>query len=261
GPAREPLDFTILNNHTSIALTLRWRPGFHGGYSPQTFTLQYRASNEVALKPWGDVFNYTADKKTWYEATVTGLQPQTQYVFSLYAENSRPRDKGPNKSATITRTGSTSASPQVSIANVKLEEDHMTVIWSYKGQSSRRKRSTSTNVSVVIYYQPDGGEEAHYPLQGSVAAEDRQVTINGQFDVEAKYKVWLKVYEGLLVVSSQQTEPFEAAVEKANGAAPETANSSVKTIAVGVGILVVGVVIGLVIGFVCMRRRRQSDPK
>ena len=94
----------------------------------------------------------------------------------------------------------------------------MTVIWSYKGQSSRRKRSTSTNVSVVIYYQPDGGEEAHYPLQGSVAAEDRQVTINGQFDVEAKYKVWLKVYEGLLVVSSQQTEPFEAAVEKANGA-------------------------------------------
>ena len=106
------------------------------------------------------------------------------------------------------------ASPQVTIASVKLEKDHMTVTWSYNGQSSRRKRSTSTNVSVVICYQPDGGEEAHYPLQGSVAAEEPQVTINGQFDDKVKYKVWLKVYEGLLDVSFQQTKPFEAAVEK-----------------------------------------------
>ena len=90
----------------------------------------------------------------------------------------------------------------------------MTVTWSYNGQSSRRKRSTSTNVSVVIYYQPDGGEEAHYPLEGSVAAVERQVAINEQFDDKVKYKVWLKVYEGLLDVSSRQTKPFEAAVEK-----------------------------------------------
>ena len=89
----------------------------------------------------------------------------------------------------------------------------MTVKWSYNGQSLRRKRSTS-NVSVVIYYQPDGGEEAHYPLDGSVAAEERQVTINGQFDDKVKYKVWLKVYEGLLDVSFQQTKPFGAAVKK-----------------------------------------------
>ena len=114
----------------------------------------------------------------------------------------------------ITRVLCLTASPQVTIASVKLEEDHMTVTWSYNGQSSRRKRSTSTNASVVIYYQPDGGEEAHYPLEGSVAAEERQVTINGQFDDKAKYTVWLKVYEGLLDVSSRQTKPFEAAVEK-----------------------------------------------
>ncbi|KAI0222648.1 hypothetical protein LSAT2_026088 [Lamellibrachia satsuma] len=106
-----------------------------------------------------------------------------------------------------------SASPQVTLKSVKLEEDRMTVKWSYNGQSLRRKRSTS-NVSVVIYYQPDGGEEAHYPLDGSVAAEERQVTINGQFDDKVKYKVWLKVYEGLLDVSFQQTKPFGAAVKK-----------------------------------------------
>ena len=90
-----------------------------------------------------------------------------------------------------------------------VEIDKMTVTWSYNGQSSRRKRSTSTNVSVVIYYQPDDEEGAHYPLEGSVAAEERQVTINGQFDDKVKYKVWLKVFEGQLVVSSQQTNSFE----------------------------------------------------
>ena len=89
----------------------------------------------------------------------------------------------------------------------------MTVRWRYNEQSTRTKRATSPNVSVVIYYQPDGGEEAHYPPEGSVAAEEREVIINGKFDAKAKYKVWLKVYEGGLTVSSQQTKPTEAAVE------------------------------------------------
>ena len=107
GPARAPQELSILDNHTSVALTLRWLPGFDGGHPPQTFILQYRASKKVALKPWRDIFNYTSDAMTWYGATVTGLQPQTQYVFSLYAENSRPRDQGPNRSLTVTQTGST----------------------------------------------------------------------------------------------------------------------------------------------------------
>ena len=67
-------------------------------------------------------------------------------------------------------------------------------------------------MSVVIYYQPDDGEEAHYPPEGSVAAEEQGVIIKGKFDVKAKYKVWLKVYEGGLAVSSLQTKPLDAAV-------------------------------------------------
>ena len=105
------------------------------------------------------------------------------------------------------------APPQVYLANVKLEEDQMIVTWSYIGHSMRRKRSTSPSVSVVIYYQPDGGEEVHYPPEGRVAAEEREVIINGRFDVKAKYKVWLKVYEGGLAVSSKQSKPLDAAVE------------------------------------------------
>ena len=108
----EPSDFTILHNHTSVALTLQWHPGFDGGYPPQTFTLQYSASNEVGRKTWSDIFSYTSDAMTWYQATVTGLQPQTLYVFSLYAENSRPRDQGSNRSLTVIQTGSTTGRMQ-----------------------------------------------------------------------------------------------------------------------------------------------------
>ena len=106
------------------------------------------------------------------------------------------------------------ATPQVSLESVQLKEDQMTVTWSFIRQSTRRKRSTSPpSVSVVVYYQPDGGEEAHYPPEGSVAAEEREVIIKGKFDVKATYKVWLKVYEGGLAVSSLQTKAVGAAVE------------------------------------------------
>ena len=93
-----------------------------------------------------------------------------------------------------------------------MKEDQMTVTWSYIKQSTRRKRSTSPSVSIVIYYQPDGGEEVHYPPEGHVAAEEREVIIKGRFDVKANYEVWLKVYEGGLAVSSKQTKPLDAAV-------------------------------------------------
>ncbi|KAK2171898.1 hypothetical protein NP493_1005g00049 [Ridgeia piscesae] len=107
GPAREPLSFTILSNHTSVALTLQWHPGFDGGHPPQTFTLQYRASTEVTLRTWSDIFSHKTDGVTRYQATVTGLRPQTEYVLSLYAENSRPPAQGPSRSDTVTQMGRT----------------------------------------------------------------------------------------------------------------------------------------------------------
>ncbi|KAK2178126.1 hypothetical protein NP493_561g01055, partial [Ridgeia piscesae] len=213
GPARKPLGFTILSNHTSVTLTLQWRPGFDSGHPPQTFTLQYRASTEVTLRTWRDMFSHKTDGVTRYQATVTGLRPQTEYVFSLYAENSRPPAQGPNRSDTVSQTGSTTASPNIVINEVELTEDHMTVRWQYNEQSTRTKRSTSPSVSVVIYYQRDGGEEARYPPEGSVAAEKREVVIKGMFDVKATYKVWLKIYEGGLTVSFQQTKPLDTGVE------------------------------------------------
>ncbi|KAK2175026.1 hypothetical protein NP493_758g00009 [Ridgeia piscesae] len=106
-PARKPHSFTILSNRTLVALTLQWHPGFDGGHPPQTFTLQYRASTEVTLRTWRDIFSHTTDGVTRHQATVTGLRPQTEYVFSLYAENSRPPAQGPNKSETVTLIGST----------------------------------------------------------------------------------------------------------------------------------------------------------
>ena len=95
----------------------------------------------------------------------------------------------------------------------------MTVTWLYKVESLRRKRSersTDTNVSVVVFYQSDGGEESRYPPEGTLAAEEQQATINGVFYIDVKYSVWLKVYEGQLVVSSQKTTSVEAQVDKGN---------------------------------------------
>ena len=53
------------------------------------------------------MFSHKTDGVTRYQATVTGLRPQTEYVFSLYAENSRPPALGPNRSETVTLIGST----------------------------------------------------------------------------------------------------------------------------------------------------------
>ena len=53
------------------------------------------------------MFSHKTDGVTRYQATVTGLRPQTEYVFSLYAENSRPPAQGPRRSGTVTHTGST----------------------------------------------------------------------------------------------------------------------------------------------------------
>ena len=102
----------------------------------------------------------------------------------------------------------------MNIASVTVKEDHMTVKWTYSGNSLRRRRSTSTNVSVAIHYQKHAGAENHYPPEGTLAANEKQVTIKGHFDSGAMYKVWLTVYEGLLADSSLQTQPVEATIEK-----------------------------------------------
>ena len=105
------------------------------------------------------------------------------------------------------------ASPQVTIQSVELAEDHMTVTWSYREDSLRRR--SAANVSVVIIYQPNGGKESRYPPEGSLTAEVQQATINGEFDLDVKYSVWLKVFEGhQLVGSSQNTTSVEAQVGK-----------------------------------------------
>ena len=53
------------------------------------------------------MFSHITDEETWYQATVTGLRPRTEYVFSLYAENSRPPTQGTSRSGTVKQTGST----------------------------------------------------------------------------------------------------------------------------------------------------------
>ena len=109
------------------------------------------------------------------------------------------------------------ASPEVTLEAVDVQADHITVTWSNTRQSSRRKRSTSTVVSVVIHYQRDGGEEGHYPPEGSVDVKQQSAVVSGEFDTEATYKVWLKVYEGQLTFPSKILQPLEATAARKKG--------------------------------------------
>ncbi|KAI0236795.1 hypothetical protein LSAT2_012663 [Lamellibrachia satsuma] len=129
----------------------------------------------------------------------------------------------------------------------------MTVKWTYNGNTLRRRRSTSTNVSVVIHYQKHGGADNRYPPEGTLAAEEKQVTIEGHFDSEAKYKVWLTVYEGLLAVSFLQTQPVEAIIEKdlSNG-------TPVVVIAASAAAAVVILIIVSLIGILLYRRHAKN---
>ncbi|KAK2176232.1 hypothetical protein NP493_674g01000 [Ridgeia piscesae] len=143
GPARKPHGFTILSNRTLVALTLQWHPGFDGGHPPQTFTLQYRASTEVTLRTWRDMFSYTTDGVTRYQATVSGLRAHTVYVFSLYAENSRPPVQSPKRSKTVTLIGSTI-------------EEYADVVTSYV---SRCEICTETKTVALYDIDKGGGQE------------------------------------------------------------------------------------------------------
>ena len=108
------------------------------------------------------------------------------------------------------------ASPKVTLETVDVQADHITVTWSITRLSSRRKRSTSTVVSVVIHYQRDGGEEGHYPSEGSVDVKQQSAVIYGKFDSDATYKIWLKVYEGQLTFPSKILQPLEVTATTEN---------------------------------------------
>lgn len=95
----------------------------------------------------------------------------------------------------------------------------MTVTWSDIRQSSRRKRSTSTNVSVVIHYKRDTGEEYRYPPEGSIDAKQQKAVVSGQFDTEAIYQVWLKIYEGQLTFPSIIGQRVDATSKTEKGTA------------------------------------------
>ena len=86
GPPHAPEGATLLTSSTSQSLGLHWRPGYHGGYPPQWFVLQYKAVEEDTFSTYNDSLPST-DSMT---VTVTGLQPQTNYTLQLFARNSRP---------------------------------------------------------------------------------------------------------------------------------------------------------------------------
>ena len=109
------------------------------------------------------------------------------------------------------------ASPEIEIEAVDVHTDHMIVTWSDNRHTSRRKRSTSTVMSVVILYRRDGEDEVRYPPDGGVDVKQRKAVISEQFDTEATYQVWIKVYENQLTFPSKIGQRVEATSRSEKG--------------------------------------------
>ncbi|KAI0239364.1 hypothetical protein LSAT2_009915 [Lamellibrachia satsuma] len=251
-PPKTPTHFAVLKNSTSVALTLQWQPGLSGSHPPQVFTIQYMADTKPNLFHGRSI---TTDESKQQQVTLAGLEPETLYKFTLYARNN---NTDVIRSGVTTVSGWTTASPEVTLEAVEVQADHITVSWSTTRQSSRRKRSMSTVVSVVIHYQLDGGKEDRYPPEGSVDVKQQSAVVSGQFDTEATYKVWLKVYEGQLTFPSKILQPMEATATTEN---KECSCSTSTVIAGVVGSLLLVLVFTLLVFGLILRRRQQSNNK
>ncbi|KAI0229368.1 hypothetical protein LSAT2_020224 [Lamellibrachia satsuma] len=249
-PPETPTHFIVLNNSTSVALTLQWQPGLRGSHPPQVFSIQYMADTKPNLFHGRTI---TGDDSKQQQVTIAGLEPETLYKFTLYA---RSNNTDVIRSGVTMVSAWTTASPEVTLEAVDVQVDRITVTWSDTRQSSRRKRSTSTVVSVVIHYQRDGGEEGRYPPEGNVDVKQQSAVVSGQFDTEATYKVWLKVYEGQLTFPSKIVQPLETSPTTEN---KECSCSTVTVIAAVVGSLLLVVVLGLLVFGFIWRRRQQSN--
>ncbi|KAI0220012.1 hypothetical protein LSAT2_028453 [Lamellibrachia satsuma] len=264
-PPETPTHVIVLNNSISVALTLQWQPGLSGSHPPQTGRLLKTRLEEHRK----DVDNtkkekYTRSGKKRLMSTIN-KSALTDHVTTenhiIDWEGVSIVDKEPNRRIRhikeVIWIRKTTTPINRDEGNYELPHVYDDVIKRHR-QSSRRKRSTSTVVSVVIHYQRDGGEEGHYPPEGSVDGKQQSAVVSGEFDTEATYKVWLKVFEGQLTFPSKILQPLEATAARKKDVV-EHSCSTVTVIAAVLGSLLLVFVLGLlVLGFI-WRRRQQSN--
>lgn len=74
-------------NSSSVAITLKWVPGFNGGL-PQHYRLRFKKTDSPSSYKSVVGYNYldinSSDLTEW---TITGLKPGTEYLFSIQAFN------------------------------------------------------------------------------------------------------------------------------------------------------------------------------
>ena len=70
-----------VDNAATVAVNVVWTPGYNGGFE-QEFVIEYRkqSSDDVFVK-------VAVDRQAGSAYTVQGLDPQTVYVFKVFAKN------------------------------------------------------------------------------------------------------------------------------------------------------------------------------
>ncbi len=94
------------------------------------------------------------------------------------------------------------AAPMVTLKDeVKLESNIMKVFWEY----NQRKRDSYLPVTIRVKYMKSGDEKftVHPHLSiPAVSVKQGQLTVQGEFSIEASYEVKLAIYEGDVPVPS-----------------------------------------------------------
>ncbi|XP_050530864.1 nephrin-like [Daktulosphaira vitifoliae] len=90
-----PIDLRTVNT-TDTAVLLAWSPGFDGG-EPANYRIRYRAFNKQTYK-YEDLGNET-------QYLVTGLDPDTSYLFGVLAHNVYGDSQYTSESLRVTTTG------------------------------------------------------------------------------------------------------------------------------------------------------------
>ncbi|XP_046570603.1 neural cell adhesion molecule 2-like [Haliotis rubra] len=112
-PAGAPLapDETVIHNITSTSVWLQWQANFDGG-SPQTFSVEYRASGSD-WRVWKQGIPDPGQGK-WLISHINSLKPNTEYMFQISARNIRGTSSKVVRDATTAGQETCSCLTQVS---------------------------------------------------------------------------------------------------------------------------------------------------
>ncbi|XP_046570606.1 nephrin-like isoform X2 [Haliotis rubra] len=172
-PAGAPLapDETVIHNITSTSVWLQWQANFDGG-SPQTFSVEYRASGSD-WRVWKQGIPDPGQGK-WLISHINSLKPNTEYMFQISARNIRGTSSNVVRDATTAGQETCSCITQVS--------DRLGIGVGV-GLGVALPMIISLAITSVVFYR----QRSVKPRGSDAVSGKRQTSINADQDIHHTY--------------------------------------------------------------------------